>query len=124
MHGVDWLVGHGLSSSVLGSTFSTQPIHNLPLLIIFELGFIGAIIIVTWSSTIDKLNFSRFPHPGALLAFGMGNVVLVILFFDHYLWTLWPGLALIAFVMALTVRLGEDESTPPRSVLSQTNTAR
>lgn len=111
------IVGHGLGSYVLSfsdfepgkNAFDYQPIHNVPLLILAELGLLGVFVIVCWAVSIDRINFSRFPRRDALYAFGMGNVVLMILFFDHYLWSSWSGLSLIAFVMAMTVRLGEEK---------------
>ncbi|MDA0208504.1 MAG: O-antigen ligase family protein [bacterium] len=114
--GQHWLIGSGLGSYSLAyeqarptyEWWQYQPIHNTILLIIAEIGLIGALIVLSWSSVIDKLNFARFPNKDAVAAFAMGNVVLVILFFDHYLWSLWPGLALIAIVMAMTVRMGEE----------------
>lgn len=115
MSSKDWFIGNGLGTYVFAhaevyptrSVWEYQPIHNALLLIIAEIGLIGVAIVIFWSSTIDQMNFARFPNPDAVTAFAMGNVVLVILFFDHYLWSSWSGLALIAFVMALTVRMGE-----------------
>lgn len=109
--------GHGMGSYVLSiadhepgkNVFEYQPIHNVPLLILAELGLLGLLAVLLWAASIDRLNFSRFPNRDALMAFGMGNVVLMILFFDHYLWSSWSGLSLIAFVMAMTVRMGEEE---------------
>lgn len=111
-----WLVGYGpgtypwATASVFPDRewWQYQPMHNVLLLVIAELGIIGFMAVIAWSSSIDKLNFSRFPHEDAVVAFAMGNVILVILFFDHYLWSSWAGLALVAYVMAMTVRLGED----------------
>lgn len=116
----EWLLGHGLGNYLLGleevypwqSWWLYQPIHNVPLLILGEIGLIGVGLVLLWSSTIDKRNFARFPNRDAVVAFMMGNVVLFILFFDHYLWSQWAGLSLISFVMALTVRMGE---TPAKS---------
>lgn len=85
-----------------------QPIHNVPFLIIGEIGILGLFCVMLWSSSIDRINFRRFPNRDAVTAFMMGNIVLVIIFLDHYIWSSWPGLALIAFVMAMTVRLGEE----------------
>lgn len=112
----DLALGGGLGTYVIEAAevepglevWAYQPIHNVPLLIIGEIGLIGALIVFAWSSSIDRINFARFPNRDALVAFAMGNVVLVILFFDHYIWSSWPGLALIALVMALTVRMGEE----------------
>ncbi len=111
------LVGHGVGSYVfeLAKTFPDrqvfdyQPIHSLPFLVFFEVGILGSIMIIFWQTTVDLINFARFPNRNAVAAFAMGNVVLVIIFFDHYIWSSWSGLALIAFVMALTVRMGEPE---------------
>lgn len=111
----EWFFGSGLGTYTFEAAeavpnlevWTYQPIHNIPLLIIAEIGLMGALIVVAWSSSIDRLNFARFPKPDAVMAFAMGNVILVILFFDHYLWTTWAGLALLAYVMALTVRMGE-----------------
>lgn len=112
----DIVLGSGLGTYVIEAAevepglevWAYQPIHNVPLLILAEIGLLGALIVFAWSSSIDRINFARFPNRDALVAFAMGNVVLVILFFDHYIWSSWPGLALIAFVMALTVRMGEE----------------
>lgn len=116
MQGADWLIGNGPRNYVFALADATperpvwdyQPIHNLPLLVLSELGLIGLIVVFLWSSSIDRINFARFPNQQAVAAFAMGNVILIILFFDHYLWSSWSGLALVAFVMALTLRLGEE----------------
>ncbi len=111
------LFGHGVGDYVFTlandfpgrSVFDYQPIHSVPLLILEEVGLFGALAAIYWASCIDKMNFARFPNRDAVAAFAMGNVILVILFFDHYLWSSWAGLAMLAFIMALTVRMGEPE---------------
>jgi hypothetical protein len=111
-----WILGNGIGSYALMDSivhpekdwWIHQPIHNVFLLVLAEMGLLGALALLAWSSTIDKMNFARFPNREAIAAFAMGNVVLMILFFDHYIWSSWAGLALIAYVMALTVRLGEE----------------
>lgn len=112
--GDSWLLGSGIGAYVIdafesGACYSwdCQPVHNVPLLIIAEVGVIGLLLLAFWLYSIGRINFTRFPNPDALVAFAMGNVLLVIIFFDHYLWSSWPGLALTAFVMALTVKMGE-----------------
>ncbi len=121
LHGTDWIIGNGPRNYVFAladeypwrSVWDYQPIHNLPLLLISELGLVGLLVVVSWSSSIDKINFARFPNREALAAFAMGNVILVILFFDHYLWSSWSGLALVAIVMAQTLRFGENSANLP-----------
>lgn len=117
MQGADWLLGNGPRNYVFAlanehpgrEVWDYQPIHNVPFLILAELGILGVLIVFSWSSSIDRINFLRFPNRDALYAFAMGNVILVTLFFDHYIWSSWAGLALVAYVMALTLRLGEPE---------------
>lgn len=115
--GNSWGLGSGLATypiayaeAVPGKTiWEYQPIHNVPLLIIAELGIGGVLLILLWMLSIDLPNIHRFPNKEAVFAFMMGTVLLFISFFDHYLWTSWSGLALTAFVMAMTVRLGREE---------------
>lgn len=110
-----WLWGTGLGTyathwaDVLPGrpAWDYEPIHSIPLLVLSEIGLLGLLAVLLWASSIDNINFARFPNHDALMAFAMGNVVLVILFFDHYIWSSYSGLVLIAFVMALTVRMGE-----------------
>lgn len=108
-----------------------QPVHNTPMLIIGELGIVGLILIGCWVVLIDKLNFKRiFANPlqlpldekggeakpnsassikvyrfGSIITLMMGCSLLVIAGLDHYLWSQWSGLALVAYVMAMTARL-------------------
>ena len=113
----DWFIGHGLGTYVYAledtmpgrEWWQYQPIHNVVLLSLAEVGVVGMMLIAIWVGLIDFLNFSRFPQTQAIAAFMMGNVILVILFFDHYLWSSWAGLVLLIYVMAMTVRLGASE---------------
>lgn len=87
--------------------YAYQPVHNLYLLILSEVGLIGVLFILLWAASIDRYNYAQIPRIPAVGALAMGNTILVIGFFDHYIWSLWPGLALFAFVMAMTLRLSE-----------------
>jgi len=87
--------------------YAYQPVHNVYLLILGEIGIIGVLFILLWAASIDRYNYSQIPRVPAVGALAMGNAILVIGFFDHYIWSLWPGLALLAFVMAMTLRLSE-----------------
>lgn len=80
-----------------------QPVHNVSLLLLAELGMIGFAAFL-------YLLFSLNPFAHASLKSGEGvfAVTLLLAFFvvslfDHYLWTLWPGLALSAVVAAYLV---------------------
>lgn len=115
MFATNSVIGHGIGAYVLSfsdanpgkNAFDYQPIHNVPLLILAETGFVGLISMLFWLGSAVWMNFSRFPHRDSLYAFGMANVVLMISFFDHYLWSSWSGLALIAFVLGMMVKMGE-----------------
>ncbi len=112
------LVGHGASSYTFElaktfpgrAVFAYQPVHSVPLLVFFEFGLIGTLLILSWWLAIGRLNTARFPNRDAVAALAVGNVVLVVIFFDHYLLTSWSGLALLAMVAALLARLGEPTS--------------
>jgi len=115
MASTNLIIGRGLGSYVLSlsdqypgkSVFDYQPVHNVFLLILAELGALGLFAMLSWGASVAWVNVSRFPHRDALYAFGMGNVVFMICFFDHYLWSSWSGLALIAFAFGMMMRLGE-----------------
>ncbi len=81
-----------------------QPIHNTPLLILAELGVIGFFFFVVWIYRIDVMAHRAWKTPGGMLALSLGTTVLFIALFDHYLWTLWPGLALGAFSFGCILR--------------------
>jgi len=111
----EWLFGHGIGQYTYAieaafperEWWEYQPVHNVPLLVVGEIGLVGLIALVLWIATIDRINFSRLPKEDALFAFMAGNTLLVVALFDHYLWTNWQGLALAAFVLALRARLKE-----------------
>ncbi len=87
-----------------------QPIHNVPLLVVGEIGLLGGIALLFWASAVDRCNYAAI-RKGSLGAVGgimLGSIPLVIIFFDHYLWSNWAGLALLMFLMAMTLRLSED----------------
>ncbi len=109
-------VGIGNYTAALGQDYlaspnwSFQPIHNSLLLILGEVGIIGLFLFILWIASIDRLNFKAFPRATAIGAMAIGNVVLVVALFDHYLFSLWPGMALAAFMLAMTLRLSEPKN--------------
>lgn len=113
--GSDWLLGYGLGNYTLAvhevfpnrQWWEYQPVHNVPLLVVGEIGVLGLLILMVLVATTARLNFKRFPNIDAIAAFMMGNVLLTIIFFDHYFWTSWSGLVLAMFVLALLARSGE-----------------
>jgi hypothetical protein len=108
--------GHGIGSYALSyadfdpghDVYTYQPIHNVALLMLAEIGILGVLAMIAWTGSAYRINLSRFPKKDALYAFGMASVVLIISFYDHYLWSSWVGLSLIALVLAMMVRMGEE----------------
>lgn len=77
------------------SGFSLQPVHNVPLLLLIEMGIIGIIFSIAW--------IVRFVYPqGRRLTYFLSTLFVVspLLFFDHYLWTLYSGLMLFGIIIS------------------------
>lgn len=81
-----------------------QPIHNVFLLILAELGLVGFLFFLFWISRIGRMSLMFVRTPDGMFALTLGVSLIVIGFFDHYLWSLWPGLALSTFVLGTIVR--------------------
>ncbi len=109
MHGTDWIIGNGPRNYVFAlaeqnpgkSVWDYQPIHNVPLLMLSELGLLGLAIVVLGLVLIVRVLLRRLPDTISTYAVAMLAVLTVVAFFDHYLWSSWSGLALTGFVLAL-----------------------
>lgn len=82
-----------------------QPIHNLYLLIAAEIGivgligFLGFVIVIFWRRTKHPpITNYRLPITGAMLI-----TLLLIGFFDHFLWTIWQGRIMLWLVIGLAI---------------------
>jgi O-antigen ligase len=101
MSGRDWLIGNGPRNYTYAlaenypqqSVWDYQPIHNLPLLILAELGVLGLGIVILGLGWLYKAVSTP-------IALAMLASLLTIAAFDHYLWSFWSGLILVALVMA------------------------
>jgi len=82
-----------------GSDF-VEPVHNILLLVVSELGILGLVLLVAIVVSIGK-SFLQSKNPNAIiigaLLLGLG----IIGIFDHYLWTLAPGRLMLGFVLGL-----------------------
>ncbi|PIZ55779.1 hypothetical protein COY25_00275 [Candidatus Uhrbacteria bacterium CG_4_10_14_0_2_um_filter_41_7] len=113
--GSSWLLGYGLGNYTLAiheafpnrQWFEYQPVHNVPLLVVGEIGILGLFILIALVITATLINFKRFSHIDAVFAFMTASLILTITFFDHYIWTSWSGQTLAVFVLALLARSGE-----------------
>ena len=78
-----------------------QPIHNSFALIFAEIGLIGAIGVLLFLYAL----FRELPKTASTFSF-IGLLTTLALF-DHYLWSNWSGLVLLAFAFAMILRLKE-----------------
>jgi len=107
----NWVFGVGLGNFVLSlkgiqnSVFFTviQPVHNVYLLALSELGFVGivglsGVAIVLWRTFQHKMlriNKDTSFYAASLIALG------TIGLFDHYMWTLQQGQLLVSVLIGL-----------------------
>lgn len=84
-----------------------QPIHNTLLLILAELGIFGFGFFIYWIYSMDKISHALTRKSEGMFALSLGVVILVLALFDHYLWSLWPGLVLSAVVFGSIVKLSK-----------------
>lgn len=83
--------------------WSYQPIHNVYLLILAELGLIGILVLGYALFVINPFANASVKDVGTLFADALAILLFTIGLFDHYLWILWPGLALTALVVGSLV---------------------
>lgn len=77
-------------------SYSYQPVHNAPLLILAELGIIGFLLLLIMAIDLGYRLIKK-RSVGTALLIGIA----VISMFDHYLWSLFPGVMLGAVVLGL-----------------------
>jgi len=112
------LVGRGAGNYVfslsrlhpLQKYYAYQPVHNVPGLILVELGLLGAIILLGIILSSMWLINKHWHETPAIIGMSLSIAMLVLALGDHYLWTSVSGLYLAAIVLALNYRLGEEAS--------------
>ena len=80
--------------------YDIEPVHNTPMLIMSELGIGGMVLLIGLAAAIGK-KVMPSRHPVAIILSGTLVALLVISFFDHYLWTLAPGRMLFGAMLGL-----------------------
>jgi O-antigen ligase len=81
-----------------------QPIHNAPLLFLSEVGVVGLATILFFIFRAGLLFWPVSKTLPGIFILTLGASLSVLALFDHYFWSSWPGLALVALVLALEVR--------------------
>jgi O-antigen ligase len=77
-----------------------EPVHNVFLLVMAELGVVGLILLLGLIITI-AYTIIRSKSPQAILAGALVTGLGVINLFDHYLWTLAPGRLMLGLALGL-----------------------
>ena len=87
-----------------------QPIHNLWLLVLTELGVFGLLFFVGIVFSIFNFQFSIFKkteqNNWALISFITLIAVIILSFFDHYFWSFYFGIMMWWLVLGLTCKTG------------------
>ncbi len=105
-------VGVGVYTAALSvvdpghESYVYQPVHNALLVMLAEIGFIGFAFFLIWVTAIDLTNYHAARKLGGMFGMGLGTTILVLALLDHYVWTNWAGLALMAVAFALMLRWG------------------
>lgn len=91
-----------------GSVHSYQPVHNIYLLSVVELGVIGGLVYLAFLFTVLRrqlLQTLQHPTWASLVLLGSFSALLVIGLFDHYLWTLSAGAMLVWLSIAIQEKI-------------------
>lgn len=88
-------------------SWSYQPIHNAFLLLIAELGVVGIIAFGYFLYEMARLVWEKRKITGGIFAVTLLLELLILALFDHYLLSMWSGIALAAVVLAMCLRLLE-----------------
>ena len=88
-------------------SYQYQPVHNIDMLIIAEMGIVGWLIVVVMIIYLLYLSHKKLysrDDDELLMIVGVFLAILIISFFDHYLWSLYFGLMLGFLIVGLLVK--------------------
>jgi O-antigen ligase len=81
--------------------WASQPVHNILLLALAELGFLGFFAFLSVIGPKAWMTWKESDAEIKTWSIAFALALLPIAFFDHYLWSLWPGMSLVAVTVAL-----------------------
>lgn len=91
--------------------WSYQPIHNAFFLMIAEIGILGFVAFGFLVFVIGQLILKHRKRTSGIFAISFLCALFILACFDHYLFSLWPGLVLSAVVFGSILRFMETEKT-------------
>jgi hypothetical protein len=92
----------------VASFYDIEPVHNIPLLAWSELGPGGLVLLIGLVLTV-AIKSIKARRPLAIIFSAVLSGLLIISFFDHYLWTLSPGRLLAGTLLGLWAGQVNDE---------------
>ncbi len=87
-----------------------QPLHNAILLFLAETGLLGLLVAARFVQVFVTFLRDRRSSPGLIPALSVLAALLVLGSLDHYLWSLWPGMSLVAVGLAIAIKSTVDSS--------------
>lgn len=87
-----------------------QPMHNVFLLLLAEFGIIGFLAFGYFAFEVLRLVFAQRKTTGGIFAITLITQLFILSMFDHYLFSMWSGIALVTFVFAISLRLVNESS--------------
>ncbi|MEI6511405.1 MAG: O-antigen ligase family protein [Candidatus Uhrbacteria bacterium] len=81
-----------------------QPLHNAILLFLAETGLLGLLVVARFVQVLVAFLRARRSPAERVVAISILAALLVLAVFDHYLWSLWPGMSLVAVALAIAIR--------------------
>ncbi|MBI4133732.1 O-antigen ligase family protein, partial [Candidatus Uhrbacteria bacterium] len=92
-------------------SWAYQPVHNVPLLVTVELGVLGVVFfLLAGLAFFGSLRRERAaPTPFRLALLGGLATLVIVSFLDHYLWSLYPGVMLVALLAGFWLHEAQKE---------------
>ena len=78
-----------------------QPVHNVFLLVLAELGLLGLAALLAFMKYIFHPLWLARRMPEGILAISLATALIILALFDHYLWSQWSGIALALLALGL-----------------------
>ncbi len=86
--------------------YALQPVHNVPLLFLTELGIVGVLFFLVMMGAAFRLIKPIISSQGWFPLVSFVAVLSVLLSVDHYIFSLYPGLLMLAVVAGVALRAG------------------
>lgn len=90
--------------------WSYQPIHNVFLLLLAEFGVIGFLAFGYFVFEVLRLVLAYKKTTGGIFAITLITQLFILAMFDHYLFSLWPGIVFFILGSTLSIRIASEST--------------